>query len=288
MSAERDETRIVRSWLDEGVTVLPDRVLDAVLDQLPATPQRRARWLARRFPPMNTTLRIALATAAVVIVAILGIRFLGIPNNIGTPSETATPTPNQLPAGGGPLDAGFYVMSDSRWTPVPFTFTVPAGWTLSNDGFISKHADEPGELAFTAWDVTHVFAHACTRPDGDAADLVEVGPTVEDLASALAGQEERVTSGPNDATIGGYQARLVEFTAPTAAEMAECGNEFMRIWPDAGGDINGGWRSEVDQTDQVYVVGVGDKRVVFDTYEFPGTSEADLTELQSILDSIQF
>ena len=42
MSAERDETRIVRSWLEEGVTVLPDRVLDAVLDQLPTTHQRRA------------------------------------------------------------------------------------------------------------------------------------------------------------------------------------------------------------------------------------------------------
>jgi len=38
MSTDRDTTRIVRSWLDEGVTVLPDRVLDAVLDQVPATP----------------------------------------------------------------------------------------------------------------------------------------------------------------------------------------------------------------------------------------------------------
>ena len=42
MSTDRDTTRIVRSWLEEGVTELPDRVLDAVLDQLPATPQRRA------------------------------------------------------------------------------------------------------------------------------------------------------------------------------------------------------------------------------------------------------
>ena len=45
MSAERDETRIVRSWLEEGVTVLPDRVLDAVLDQVPATPSAEpAGW----------------------------------------------------------------------------------------------------------------------------------------------------------------------------------------------------------------------------------------------------
>ena len=49
MSTDRDTTRIVRSWLEEGVTALPDRVLDAVLDQVPATPQRRSWWPARRF-----------------------------------------------------------------------------------------------------------------------------------------------------------------------------------------------------------------------------------------------
>ena len=42
MSTDRDTTRIVRSWLEEGATALPDRVLDAVLDQVPATSQRRA------------------------------------------------------------------------------------------------------------------------------------------------------------------------------------------------------------------------------------------------------
>jgi hypothetical protein len=34
---DRDTTRIVRSWLEVGATSLPDRVLDGVLDQLPAT-----------------------------------------------------------------------------------------------------------------------------------------------------------------------------------------------------------------------------------------------------------
>ncbi len=37
MSTERDVNRIVRSWMDEGVTALPEHVLDAVLDQVPAT-----------------------------------------------------------------------------------------------------------------------------------------------------------------------------------------------------------------------------------------------------------
>ena len=54
MSTDRDVTRIVRSWLEDGATALPDRVLDTVLDQLPATPQRRAWWPARRLREMNT------------------------------------------------------------------------------------------------------------------------------------------------------------------------------------------------------------------------------------------
>ena len=55
MSSDRETARIVRSWLDEGVTQLPDRVLDAVLDQLPAIHQRRATWWPmRRLTTMNT------------------------------------------------------------------------------------------------------------------------------------------------------------------------------------------------------------------------------------------
>ena len=38
MSTDRDVTGIVRSWLDEGVTALPDCVLDTVFDQRPRDP----------------------------------------------------------------------------------------------------------------------------------------------------------------------------------------------------------------------------------------------------------
>ena len=67
MSAERDETRIVRSWLEEGVTVLPDRVLDAVLDQVPATPQRRAGGWRGGSPHEQRYTNRVVAAAAVVI-----------------------------------------------------------------------------------------------------------------------------------------------------------------------------------------------------------------------------
>ena len=32
MSTDHDVTRIVRAWLEDGVTALPDRILDSVLD----------------------------------------------------------------------------------------------------------------------------------------------------------------------------------------------------------------------------------------------------------------
>ena len=43
MSTDRDVARTVRSWLEDGVTTLPDRVLDDVLDQLPRPHSVRPR-----------------------------------------------------------------------------------------------------------------------------------------------------------------------------------------------------------------------------------------------------
>ena len=150
MSTDRDVTRTVRSWLEEGVTALPDSVLDAVLDQLPATPQRRAGWLARRFPPMNSAVRIALATAAVVVIALLGIRFLLPGQGTGDSGPTPTPPASPLAVPEGPLAAGTYVVSpfaapDGGWgacgpeaadpdcdpteaASISLTFTIPDGW----------------------------------------------------------------------------------------------------------------------------------------------------------------
>lgn len=88
---ERDVTRIVRSWLEEGVTSLPDRVLDTVLDQLPATIQRRAWWPARRFGAMNTASRFAAAMGAIAIVAVVAL--VAFPRFGGPGQSTPSSTP---------------------------------------------------------------------------------------------------------------------------------------------------------------------------------------------------
>ena len=88
MTADRDTERIVQSWLEVGVTALPDHILDTVLDQLPATPQRRSMWPTRRFAQMTTPFKLAIGAAGVLLVAIVGYNLLpGSSQGVGGPGD---------------------------------------------------------------------------------------------------------------------------------------------------------------------------------------------------------
>jgi hypothetical protein len=284
MSADRDETRIVRSWLEDGATMLPDRVLDAVLDQLPATPQRRAGWLARRFPPLNNTMKLAVAAAFVLVVALVGIGVMGPRNNPGTTSTTATPSPTPrigLPLPGS-FEPGTYRMAPRGAAPATFTYTVPAGWAMDADHFVNKDLGGPREVAFATWEITHVFGDGC-HTEGT---IVQVGPTVDDLVTGLMSQANREISGPTDVDFAGYPAKRVELFVPADWEDPDC--PLVRNWPDAGGSDDGGWRARPGQTDVVYIFEVDGKRVVFSTWHMQDTPAADLAELDDIIASIEF
>ena len=143
MSTDREVTRIVQSWLEEGVNALPDRVLDNVLDQVPATPQRRHSLPAWRLPRMTAPIRIAIAAVAVVVVALIAINFAPKATSVGGPPATASPTapaptpsPIALYVGEGGTQAslkpGIYVAPDTFL--LPFTVTLPPPAVLAVSG----------------------------------------------------------------------------------------------------------------------------------------------------------
>ena len=285
MSAERDETRIVRSWLEDGVTVLPDRVLDAVLDQLPATHQRRAGWLARRFPLMNnTTVRFGIAAAAVIVLALVGLRFLPSGGVGGGPSPTPTASPVSLTYSQTVqnLEPGMYRIPAGAYTPGNLTFTVPAGWQVRYLGF-SKHLDQPDEIDLVPFIVTHVYTDTCA-PEGEF-ELAPIGPSVDALANALEALGGAEVSPAEDITVDGYPAKRVDLAFSEDIDLADCRVPALQVWANA---------SETDffahfpgSAASVYIVDVQGQTLAITASWRNASSQSDVAELEAVLDSVQ-
>jgi hypothetical protein len=248
MSSDRDVTRIVRSWMDEGATQLPDRVLDAVLDQLPATPQRRPSWTARRTPVMSTYLKVGFAAAAVVIAAFIGLQLLGqtTPGGPG-PTHSPSPSPEESPAAssnivgfttypeGTDLQAGPYLMDYAEELDV--VLTVPAAdaqgsrsaWYKADFDWGPWHVSNAARLEIAH--IANVYVDPC-----DASPTLRdpaVGPTVHNLESALESVPGLVVSGSSVESLHGYSGRLLEVTG--GERRADCVADPL-VWVTTQGD----------------------------------------------------
>ena len=289
MSTDRDVTSIVRSWLEEGVTALPDRVLDAVLDQLPATPQRRSWWPARRFRTMNSTVKLAVGAAAVVVAAVVGGRMLAPPGAgpggpVATPSPSPSTSPTTAPSvqrlGDAPLDPGPVVATGfGASESVTLTFTVPDGWQgFGGVGVLPATGTEaPDGMGIIFGEVNGgLFSDPCQWATAEA---VPVGPSVDDLAAALAEQTGYEASTPVDVSLGGYSGKRVDLRLPS--DVASCDAGEFYPW------IGSVYAQGPDNIWHVWILDVEGDRIVLLSTEFPGTSPEDQAEQQAIVDSIE-
>lgn len=277
MTSDPDTARTVRSWLDEGVTQLPDRVLDAVLDQLPATPQRRVTWWPTRRPSTTkSVVATALAVAAVVVVVTLIGQGLWSQGRVGGPGgDEATPTPRELPTGLSPIEPGRYTLAPGF--PVNVTLDVPDGWdacafSALEQGVCSQVIDA-GSVAFVA--VANVVAHPCESR------LLEppAGRSVEAFLAALAGLSGFSVTQPVDVTRSGLAGQRVIVTAPVAPPCTG-----LRTWAVAG-RTNGVGAGEVNV---VEVFDIGGQVVAIAAAYHPDVLPAKQMEaLRSIMDSVE-
>jgi hypothetical protein len=279
VSADREVTRIVRSWLEEGVTALPDRVLDAVLDQVPATRQRRAWWPARRLPQMNTPIRIAIAAAAVVVVALIGVNLVPRTGGVGGPPPTLAPTPSPSPAPtlppSGQLAAGTY-RSDF------LTYALPAGWNSYQSWGANKNDGNPPAGMFVApWSkIATVYHDPCAWSTTGAS----IGPTVDNLVAALVAQKRGLTVTPVDVTIDGFHGKQIDLMVPLDVTIAACDGGQYKSWTDtSGGDR---YNQGPGQHDLLDILDVNGRTLVVERSFYPANTAADLAELQAIVDSI--
>ncbi len=114
-TTERELTVAVRTWLSDGPTDLPERVLDDVLVQLPLTAQRRQRPSLAWLVDMVTPLRLATAAIVIAAVTVFGIGLLSPAPDIVRPAASSSsmlsPVPSTTLDLEPPTDVDAYVRS---------------------------------------------------------------------------------------------------------------------------------------------------------------------------------
>lgn len=282
MTDDRTLDRVARSWLEEGPTRAPDRPVEAALARIQTTPQERDLRLPWRYRQMNSSLKLAVGAAAVAVAAILVVNVL--PKSpgpgIGTPppSASATPAPKVLAV--GPLSAGAYTTAG----PVPMSLTVPQGWEgIVVGSTVTVLGRDGAFLGF--WIVGDAQRDPCGL--GGVADT-DVGPTVADLAAALAAVPGFETTDPVARSVDGIDGQYVELIGP----LAGCAEPEPELWLTPGGSCR--CMDGTVERNRIWIVDVGGSRLAVDALEIPasegvtGTSEAVLAEIQAMVDSIQF
>jgi hypothetical protein len=301
MTASRDPERLIRAFLDEGPTDLPDRTYDAVRSHIDRTRQRVVigPW---REPRMSNLARIAIAAAAVLVVAVVGYNLLpgsggpGGPGPSPSPSPTATASPTPTPTGppelaAGPVPAGTYVAHPflAPNESIGFQLTLPAGWEGGGPlgrapvgaGPTTGH-EGPDGMSMGFLTITSLESDPCNWNLG--AD-VEVGPTVDDLANALAANAGYETTVPVDVTLGGFSGKRIDIQVPAGLDLATCDDGQFWVW--AVGDGQTIYAQGPEGRFHLWILDVQGRRVLVMTHDFPGTPPDDQAELQAIVDSIQ-
>jgi len=256
----------------------------------------------------------AIAAAAIVLVAVIGIRLLPTNGGIGgqptptlapTPSPTLAPTPSPSPSAApivsptpmalaaGTLPAGNYIAHPFGAPNDSFgvTFTLPAGFQaeMPPAGRISGVWSPAGyggpngsSLGFLL--IPNLESDPCnwtSTPQGD----IPTGTTVDELASALVANThyEATTS---VTTVGDVPATRVDVVLPAGLKLADCRDGAFWV---VGNNASGAaiYAQAADGRFHFWIMDVGGLRLVVQVHDFPGTSTADQAALLGIVESVR-
>lgn len=285
----------------------PPLLIPALLARTALTRQRPAwrvpsRWLpaSRAWRPrtqersneMFSVLR--LVTLGAVLVLSGGLLFASV--TLSPSPAVPSPSPSPIPLPVGDLEAGTTYAIDMG-LPHRLILTVPApGWFTIDPTFLGKNEItdlQPGAGSPSYYDVTlipYLVENLHADPCRWMGSVLEpaVGPTVDDLAAALMEQPSQNASSITDVTLGGYAGKKVELSIPEDVNPAMCSSGNYGRWFSTDPSDYGPFTYGSGQRDSVYILDVEGTRWVIDTNHVPGTSDADLAELDQLLASIRF
>jgi len=228
-------------------------------------------------------------TAGILVVAGACSAQVGPPSSAPSPTPMASPTPTPSPTalaltvGSAPitLEPGTYAIADPFL--VPLTVSVPGGWNGNIGGpyHVGLESEPRQGVSFSIFE--KVYADPCHYDKGLLDPLP--GPTVDDLATALASLPGVQATTPTDVTMAGHQGKQLTLTAPASFAGCTLSPDGYLIW-----ELPLGARNTLGPSvlDRVWILDVNGQRLVIDTQESPGQTAQDKAEVQGILDSIRF
>ena len=114
----------------------------------------------------------------------------------------------------------------------------------------------------------------------------QVGPTVDDFATALANQPTREGT-MTDVTLDGYSGKKVTLSTPADINFADCDLGIFGTWTETGSIEPSRYSQGPGQVEDVYIIDVDGVRLVLDASWFPDQATPDeLAELASVISSM--
>jgi hypothetical protein len=304
MTTEHDvRTRTVVSWLREDAHENAERVLLAALNEVDHTQQRRSWWPAWRFSDMNNLARVLVATAAVVVVAVVGINlFPGSPSGAGgspppaspsapvAPSTSPSPSPTPIPSASLVAREIMPFEHDQIAASMTFALTTPPGWFAFDRG-VAIDDNGPNDEAYVGFSTAgnSLYSDPCRTVEAEAelesaisgggpagADIT-FGPTVEDLVTALVDHPSLDVTDPVDVTLAGYSGKYVDLTIPD--DISECANYRPM-------DVGHHYAQGPGQRWHIWILDVDGVRVLVEGNDYPVTPPERLAEEQAIIESL--
>lgn len=154
---------------------------------------------------------------------------------------------------------------------------LPAGFS-GNDAWVWVNEvgdDEWG--AINLMSVGDVYPDPCTR----AGNPPKVGPSVEDLASALTAQKVTTTTRPVPVSLDGHEGVYLEMSVPAGFDVSRCRDQELIAWTDteeaAGADpglVSRYWLLDVDGQRVVLAVNTNADATKETVERFTGIAEA--------------
>lgn len=232
--------------------------------------------------------RHVLRNAGIGVVATMAIVACADESNAPAKAGTASPT-----AASSTIDASTArgttavplepILGTGSEGGVRLAFVVPDGWDNLGWSVIKSDADPVFGVGFLA--VANIYADPCQWVEVDPA----IGPTVEDLAEALAAVPGLDPTAATDVTVDGFHGKHLEFTVPDY-DKDECKGGRFGLFRDADHAAGRGpnyWAQGPNQHHELWILDVDGTRLGMMRTYFANTSPEDRDALDAIVDSVQ-